>query len=163
MVKKYGAVATIDYNSPDSVEQIQKRSSGQLRHAIDCITSEKTMGICMKSICRVGGQYICLERYEPEWITRKAVRVAIVVGAEAAGEGFELEGLYWRGPDPRKLKTTMQMRQEMQRMINAEQIQPHPVHELDGGWSAILRGLQLLREGGVRGIKLVVKIPQETQ
>jgi hypothetical protein len=46
-------------------------------------------------------------------------------------------------------------------MINTAQIQPHPLHELDGGWNAIIRGLQLLREGGVRGIKLVVKIPQE--
>jgi NADPH:quinone reductase-like Zn-dependent oxidoreductase len=160
LVKRYGAVATIDYTSPDCAEQIRQATGGQLRHAIDCVTTEKTMALCLESICRVGGRYVCLENYQPDWITRKAVRVSLVIGAEALGEGVSVKGPYARAPDPGKLKITLQMRDEMQKLINTAQIHPHPVRELVGGWDAIRQGLQMLREGVIRGEKLVVKIPQ---
>ncbi|KAF3401648.1 Deshydrogenase mokE [Penicillium rolfsii] len=160
MVKTYGAIETIDYASPDCVAQIRRATGGQLRHVIDCVTTKTTMSICMEAICRVGGRYICLEDFQTDWISRKAVRVSLVVGAEALGQGLTLQGPYARDPDPCKLEITMQMRCEMQKLIDTAQIHPHPVRELVGGWDAIRQGLQMLREGSVRGVKLAVKIPQ---
>lgn len=83
-----------------------------------------------------------------------------VMGFQVLGMDMDLgESTYTRPKDQRLMEIGMVWAQEMERLMETGKIRPHPLRELDGGWEAIIRGLEMLRKGEVRGQKLVVRIP----
>jgi hypothetical protein len=47
---------------------------------------------------------------------------------------------------------------EMQSLMDGGLLKTHPILEVDGGWGGIIKGLDMLRCGEVKGQKLVVRI-----
>ena len=162
LAKDFGAVVTASYTSPNCAEKLRAAASefGGIHHTLDCITTQESAAICYAATSRAGGRYACLEKLEPGWRTRKAIRAKEVMGFEGFGYDVVLgsdtysrpanmdfyhEGKLWRG--------------EIQNLLDSGSLKPHPVQEIPGGWEGILEGLRMIRDGQVRGKKLVVVIP----
>lgn len=72
-----------------------------------------------------------------------------------AGEG---SSDYAKGADPELRRWGIDFYQSIQKLIQKQKLRPHPVRVLEGGFEAILHGLELLKRGEVSGQKLVVRI-----
>lgn len=159
---EYGATASVDYASPKCVDDIQKLAAKEpIRFVLDCITDEESAKICFESIYRVGGRYVCLEAFDKSWQTRRTVKVNMVLAYEGWGQTVTLgegETIYSRHANEAKLQSTIEVVKEMQDLISKSLIKIQPWQEVDGGWSGIIKGLEMLKQGAVRGKKLVVRV-----
>lgn len=80
--------------------------------------------------------------------------------------GFEMQGVdvdvgnpaYARKASPEKHAIGMTWAKEMQTLLDAGLITTPPIRELEGRWEGIIRGLEMLQKGEVRGQKLVVRV-----
>ena len=161
LAKEYGAVATASYTSPTCVDTIRSLASdkGSIHHVLDCITSQESVAICYAAMARAGGRYACLEKLEPEWRTRKAVKTKEVMGFEGFGHAVVLgEDTYSRKVNKDLYTRGNEFAAEMQAFLDKGSIKPHPVQEIGGQWQGIIEGLGMLQRGEVRGKKLVVSI-----
>jgi hypothetical protein len=127
---------------------------------MDCITDEQSAAVCQAALGRVGGRYASLEALNDAWHTRRTVHVHFVAGYEANGKVLHLgREPYTRPYSPERHELGRRATREMQFLVDRGLVKCHPVRELEGGWQAILDGLDLLRAGRVRRQKLVVRIP----
>ncbi|KAJ5588378.1 hypothetical protein N7537_011056 [Penicillium hordei] len=158
----YGAVATASYTSKNCVDTVKTLAGKPIRHALDCITDMESVPICFAALARTGGRYACLEECPESWRTRRAVRVKEVMGFQILGDDMDLGvSTYTRPKDQGLMDIGMVWAKEMEILMETKQIKPHPLREVSGGWEGIIRGLEMLRKGEVRGQKLVIRIPQE--
>ncbi|KAH8880973.1 hypothetical protein GQ53DRAFT_889194 [Thozetella sp. PMI_491] len=160
---RYGASATAEYTSKACADTVRKIAAPMsLRHALDCITDSNSAEICMAALSRAGGRYTCLEAFEPAWRTRQAVRVTSVMAYESLGVDVKLEGKssesYSCVASTSKLCEAVGWTGEMQQLLDAGLVRPHPIREVPGRWSGIIEGLHQLHRGEVHGEKLVVRI-----
>ncbi|PYI00034.1 alcohol dehydrogenase GroES-like domain-containing protein, partial [Aspergillus ellipticus CBS 707.79] len=158
LVRSYSATSTVPYTAPDCGSRIKAEMKGGLRHALDCISSPESVRVCCEALGRAGGRCASLEFCPEEWRTRKAVRVEMVLGYEMFGRGLELEGVYKREADLGKLELSVGWCREVQGLVERGVLRSHPVREVEGGWDGVVRGLEMLRGGEVRGEKLVVRL-----
>ena len=132
-----------------------------IAHVIDCITDEKSAGICMALFGRLGGKYICLDGFQKRWQTRHVVQVQAVASPES-------DGVLWdwlRGPlGPDETHTLIPQSVayeavvEMQKLVDQGLIRSHPHQLLCGGWETLLSGLEAVGRGEVRRVKLVYSL-----
>ncbi|OAA69789.1 Alcohol dehydrogenase superfamily, zinc-type [Cordyceps fumosorosea ARSEF 2679] len=167
LARQYGAAGTASYQSASVAEDARQAATatgdGQIRHALDCITDADSHAACMGAIARRGGRYACLEVPDASWPgARKAVRAGVVMAYECTGHAVDYgaESAYTRAASPEAYALAVEAVAELQPLIDDGRVVPHPVRELRGGWEGILKGLEMLRGGQVRGEKLVVRIPQ---
>lgn len=172
LATQYGAAATASYMSASVADEARQAAGGgggggakgnHIRHALDCITNAESHAACMGAIARRGGRYACLEALDPSWpAARKAVRAGVVMAYETTGHAVDYghQSPYTRPARPESYALGVEAAAEVQALIDAGRLVPHPIRELKGGWDAILRGLDMLRGGKVSGEKLVVRIPQ---
>ncbi|PYI16874.1 alcohol dehydrogenase GroES-like domain-containing protein [Aspergillus violaceofuscus CBS 115571] len=158
LVQSYAAASTVPYTASDCVARIRKETNASLRHALDCITSPESAAICCEAMCRAGGRYASLEFCPEEWRKRKVVQMEMVLGYEMFGREVMLDGVYHRHKDVRKLELSTGWCREVQVLVNQGLIRSHPVREVEGSWEGIVKGLQMMRKGEVRGEKLVVRL-----
>ncbi|KAH7322418.1 putative zinc binding dehydrogenase [Stachybotrys elegans] len=162
LATEYGAAGTAAYTSPSCSETVKKLAKVPIRHAIDCITSPTSVAACFAAMARTGGRYACLEALDDSWRTRKLIRVKEVMGYEALGQSTQLgTGLsaYSREANQVLFNQGQLWKTELQTLLDAGSIKPHPIRELSGFWDkCILEGLEMLRKGEVRGQKLVVRL-----
>ncbi|KAI0199878.1 putative alcohol dehydrogenase [Astrocystis sublimbata] len=161
LVRQYGASGTTAYTSPNCVDDARTLAGSPIRHVLDCITSPESAEICFSAIARTGGRYACLEALNELWRTRKLIHVKEVMGYEGLGVDTQFgdtNSIYTR-PENAKLSMICQnWRIEIQRLVDAGLLKSHPVREIPCSWEGILHGLGLLKNGEVRGQKLVVRI-----
>lgn len=158
---QYGAIGTAAYTSLSCVETIQSLARGQpIRHALDCITDGESAAICFRALSRFGGRYACLEECHASWRTRRAVKVKEVMGFEILGVRVFLgdHNVYTREASEEMFVIGRQWAIEMQRLLHNKLIKTHPIREISGKWDGIVRGLEMLQRGEIRGEKLVVRI-----
>jgi NADPH:quinone reductase-like Zn-dependent oxidoreductase len=157
---KYGAFGTAIYTSPNCVEMIKKIAGNKkIRKVLDCITSEESVAHCFAAMGRTGGRYVCLEGLEKSFQTRRAVQSKEIMGYEGLGVDVDLGStLYSRKANDGLFAITAQVAAEMQMIVDAGLVKPHPVKEITGDWDGIVNGLGMLQRGEVRGQKLVVRI-----
>lgn len=132
-----------------------------IRHVLDCITSPESVETCFASMARTGGRYACLERMNESWRTRRAIRVKEVMGYEALGVEIDLgpeSSTYSRQANQELFAIGARWATEMQSLLNADAVRPHPIQEVTGVWDGIIDGLGMLQRSEVRGHKLVVRI-----
>ncbi|RYP18284.1 hypothetical protein DL765_004004 [Monosporascus sp. GIB2] len=158
LAKSYGAEAVFDYASPDVSGTIRKHTGGRLRHALDCITDRDSVGCCYQAIGRTGGNYAALELVSDELRTRGAVKYDFVMALDVFGRGVELHSGYERDPNPARYHAAVKWIAMCQELLSCGKLRTHPVQVLNGGFDAILEGLQLLKKGAVSGKKLVVRL-----
>jgi len=161
LAMEYGAAGTASYTSPDCVEKVQSLAKKPIRRALDCITDAESVAICFSAMARTSGKYACLEECPEAWRTRRAIKVKEVLGFQILGVDINLgDSVYTRPADERLMRIGMQWAGEMQLLMDEGRIKTHPLRELQGGWEGIIQGLDMLRNGEVRGEKLVARITQ---
>ena len=158
LAERYGAAATFEYTSPSCAADIRNTAKAPVRHVLDCITDEESVKTCYAAMGRAGGRYVCLEACPEEWCTRKAIKKEFVMGYEIFGKRIALGGEYGRDADVTKFLAAVAWRKEMQGLLDAGKVSSHPAEVLGGGWSAVLLGLERLKKGDVKGVKLIVKV-----
>ncbi|KAI0878313.1 hypothetical protein GGS24DRAFT_443445 [Hypoxylon argillaceum] len=157
-VKKYGAANTVPYSSTNCGEIIHNMTNGSIRAAIDCITTPESVRCCFASLGRTGARYAGLEFAPVEWRTRKAVKVDMPMTYTVMGKEVKLDMPYHRDADPLKLELGARWCREVQQLVDEGRLKCHPVREIPSKWEGIIKGLEMIKEGQVRGQKLVVRI-----
>lgn len=158
----YGAAGVACYTSPDCVDTIKSLACKvPIRRAMDCITSSESAAICFSALARTGGRYACLEFIPDSFRTRRAVTVKEVMGFESLGVSIDLgSNSYSREANQGAFEITTEVVREMQKLLDEGAVKPHPVLEVPGAWQGIIKGLEMLQRGDVRGQKLVVRITE---
>lgn len=158
---KYGAVRTVPYTSTTCVETIKSvaGSSTSIKHALDCITDAESVAICFGALSRAGGRYACLEDCPESWRTRRAVKVKVVMGFEMQGNDVDLDHpVYSRKASPKLHAIGMHWAKEMQSLLDKGLITTQPIREVEGQFEGVIKALETLQSGKVRGEKLVVRV-----
>ncbi|KAL6158890.1 putative secondary metabolism biosynthetic enzyme [Exserohilum turcicum] len=157
---KYGAVGTAIYTSPNCVQSIKEIAGGKpVKKVLDCITSEESAAHSFAAIARTGGRYAYLEGFNEAFRTRQTIRTKEVMGYEGLGVKIDLGPTpYSREANQTLFDVTARVAAEMQKLVDAGLIKTHPVKEVPGKWEGIIKGLEMLHRGEVRGQKLVVRI-----
>lgn len=132
-----------------------------MKHAIDCITTPESVRCCFTALGRAGARYAGLEHVPEEWKTRKAPKVDLPLTYVVMGHEVELDGVYHRDADLSKFDLGARWSQEVQTLVDEARLRCHPAREVPGKWDGIIKGLDMLRNGEVRGQKLVVRIADE--
>ncbi|KAI1081409.1 hypothetical protein F5B20DRAFT_579273 [Whalleya microplaca] len=156
LAAEYGAGGVASYNTPSRpcLDQIRSITQGApIRYVLDCITDAESAATCFQAIARTGGSYACLEQFHEGWHTRRAVKVKEVMGFEVLGVDVDLgpNTTYTRMASSRLHEVGITWASEMQRLVQAGLLKPHPLAEVkatSGQWSdAVLEGLRRLRRG----------------
>ncbi|PVH70213.1 putative zinc-binding dehydrogenase family oxidoreductase [Cadophora sp. DSE1049] len=155
-VKSYGATSVFDYNSPACAANIRALTRQSLRYALDCITSQDSMKLCYAAIGRTGGKYTALDPYpEPIAKTRKVVVPDWVLGSTLLGTDIP-----WPAPHGRKGSAELKeygvaLTVMLQNLLREGKIRPHPRKVIRGEFADVLKGLETVKSGKMRGEKLV--------
>ncbi len=160
LVMRYGAVGTASYTSTTCIETIKSLAGGApIRYALDCITDPESAAICFGALSRAGGRYACLEDCPELWRTRRAVKVKVVMGFEMQGNDVDLgHAVYARKANPELHAIGTLWAKEMQSLLNHGLITTQPIREVEGQFEGVIKALEMLQSGEVRGEKLVVRV-----
>ena len=160
LVVKYGAVGTASYTSPTCIETIKSLAGGvPIKHALDCITDAASVAICFGALSRAGGRYACLEDCPESWRTRRAVKVKVVMGFEMRGINVDIaHPVYGRKARPELHAMGTLWAKEMQTLLDKGSIATQPIREVEGRFEGIIKALEMLQSGVVRGEKLVIRV-----
>ncbi|KAK4108075.1 alcohol dehydrogenase GroES-like domain-containing protein [Canariomyces notabilis] len=158
LVRKYGATLTFPYSSPTCGETIRDATKGSIRAAIDCITTPESVKCCFTALGRAGARYASLEHAPNEWRTRKAVKMDMPMTYVVMGREVKLDGPYYREADQAKFDLGARWAKEVQTLVDEGRLKCHPAREIPGKWQGIIQGLDMIKNGQVRGQKLVVRV-----
>ncbi|EPE33798.1 GroES-like protein [Glarea lozoyensis ATCC 20868] len=158
LVKSYGAEIAFDYSAPDCAAKIRSYTQNNLKYALDIITNKSSMDFCYSAIGRRGGKYTGLELLPDHSGMRRLVTPNWVMGISIFGKELKLSGGYERPSNPGHRVLGKKWFQSAQRLWNEGLIRPHPVKVCPGSFTEILEGINMLREGKVRGKKLVYRL-----
>lgn len=152
LVRSLGADEVFDYKDPECGAKIREATNDSLRLVFDTISEGAAPAICCAALSSKGGHYSCLIPVKD--FPRNDVKYTETLAYTALGEKFsdaypanqtdyEFGVKFWRLSED---------------LINNGKIKAHPTEVRPGGLSAVLQGLQDLKDGKVSGIKLVFKI-----
>ncbi|KAK2624904.1 hypothetical protein QTJ16_006097 [Diplocarpon rosae] len=160
LVKLYGADAVFDYHDQDCARAIREYTKDRLRYVIDPFGEPGGTAMCVAALGRRGGIYCCLEQYHADLVSsRRTVKHCLIMGPAVSGRGVELPEPYGVSPDA-KLESwaTSFCYPGVQKLLDSGSLRPVPVRILEGGWGAVIHGLELLEGKGVSGQKLIVLV-----
>jgi NADPH:quinone reductase-like Zn-dependent oxidoreductase len=156
----YGCIGTAPYTSPTCAQDIKKLAGGRaITYVLDCITDAESAATCFAAIGRTGGRYACLEAIPDAWITRRAVKVSVVMGFE--GQNYDVDlgpSVYSRKANPGLHAVAAKWAQELQPFLDNGSFKTQPIKEIPGGFEGVIAAMESLVKGEVRGEKLVVTI-----
>ncbi|CAG8974767.1 hypothetical protein HYALB_00000379 [Hymenoscyphus albidus] len=160
LASSYGAAYTAAYTSATCTETIKSLAQGvPIRQVLDCITDIESVAICFGAMPRTGGRYACLEALPDAWKTRRSIKTKEVMAYEGLGVRVDLgDSIYTREANKTLFEVTTSWTIEVQRVLDAGKLRPHPIREIPGKWDGIRDGLAMLLKGEIRGEKLVVRI-----
>lgn len=170
-LRSLGASETFDYNSPNSAEEINKATNGQLKLAWDCISSKASAEFCARALSAEGGDYGALLMVDDETLTsvNPKVRRHLTFYYTIFGREFQMAVPYFGKnvtvpPIPANLQDLEfgKMFWELARdLFEHGKIKPIKlaINRGGSGLEGVLRGLQDMREGKVSGAKLVYTLP----
>ncbi len=152
-----------DYATPGIGDSLRNHTSGQLRHALDCITDKASARCCYEALGRPGGLYVSLEHCNDEWKTRKIVKAEFILAVEAFGIDCPLGGNYYRAESKEKYQKAVELHKEYEKCLEMGKIKPHPLEVVGNSFQSILDGLDQLKSGFVSGRRLVVVLPEKNE
>lgn len=155
-----GAIGTASYTSPTCSQDIKVLANGQnIKHALDCITDPESTAVCLASLARIGARYACLEDVPDVWLTRRSVAVKVVMGFE--GQNFDVDlghPVYSRKANPILHAVAAKWAAELQPLLDAGHIKTQPLQEVEGRFEGVIKALEMLQHGHIKGKKLAVTI-----
>ncbi|KAF5609128.1 TOXD [Fusarium pseudoanthophilum] len=154
LVKRYGADAVFDYNSPSVAEDIVKQLP-KITKAVDCFSEGKSTSVCAAVLKPNGGKVVTLLPNGKS--STPGVTYDMVMSYTAMGHAFQ-----WLPPIGPKFEARPQDRAALVRFYETlpqitHILKPIPTIELKSGFEGIFEGLDKLRAGQVAGGKLVVR------
>lgn len=153
-MKTLGASSVFDYNSPTVGKDIRAITNNHLAHVFDCQSDSGSSAICEQAIGEKGGKYVSLLYAR---LGRGDVSSVFTLAYTAFGEIFDLFGKKWV-VDDEELAFSAKFWSLAGELLEEGKIKTHPVEVKDGGLEGILNGLEDMRQGKVRGKKLVYRI-----
>ncbi|RYP45710.1 hypothetical protein DL768_007981 [Monosporascus sp. mg162] len=158
LVKSYGAEEVFDYREKDCAEKIRTFTKNNLKYALDCITTAESTSFCFSAIGRAGGKYISLDPFPTHVANRKVVKTDWVLGPSIFGDGSTWPEPYGRPPDEELRQFSGELWGLAQQLVNQGKLKHHPFRVLDGGFEAVLEGMEIVKSGSLSGQKVVAKL-----
>ena len=173
LCKSRGSTMCFDYNDPSCGREIhahaiEKDPQNGLHYVLDTITSSSSMKICSEALSSHGPNRYCALAGVSNFPLRDSDQMefcGFTIAYTAKGEALQFGESYREG----KVEDFEFMRREwipcVERLLLAEdggsgsgQVKVHPVEIGKGGLAGVEAGLQAMREGKVRGVKMVYRI-----
>ncbi|KAI0802806.1 GroES-like protein [Xylaria sp. FL0064] len=159
LVRSYGAEAVVDYSSPDCAREIRAYTKNNLRYALDCVTTAESMKLCYAAIGRAGGAYTGLDPFSQAVAsTRKVVKADWVLGPTMLGEVIAWPEPHYREIDENIREFGLNWRSIVENLFAQGRLRVHPVSVEPNEFHGALDGLERIKKGLVRGVKLVCSI-----
>jgi NADPH:quinone reductase-like Zn-dependent oxidoreductase len=177
LAKRNGAGEVFDRDEPDLAQKLVKHpiqslrldietanyvqksfTKNNLRYALDCITSVESTVLCYAAIGRGGGRYVSLDPWPEHAASRKVVKADFTVGPRIFGEGCTWPVPYKSDPSEELRVYGIQVWNTAAKLLQEGKLQHHPLRVLDGGFEAILAGMDLVRNKKLSGEKVVVRM-----
>jgi NADPH:quinone reductase-like Zn-dependent oxidoreductase len=159
LVKSYGAEFVFDYNSPSSISEIKQlldRSGGEVRHCVDCISTEASAKYCAEIIAR-GGEYSSIGLATSP---RTDLISHQTLGYSFLGEEYTQFGVT-HPANLEDLEFSTRFAEVAQALMANAKIKAHSLDVRDGGFEAVERGIADLRQKKVSGKKIVIRVGEE--
>lgn len=155
LVKRYGADAIFDYQSPTAISEISK-AYPNITKALDCFSEGKSSQFCAEVLSK-GRVITLLDQGKPKKLD---IEYKFLMVYTVFGRPFSL--LAPLGPAfpvvPNDHKFLSQLYADLGRLCR--DVKAPPVTVTRGGFDGILEGLQKLRKRESRGTKLVLELSQ---
>ncbi|OSS53178.1 hypothetical protein B5807_02539 [Epicoccum nigrum] len=158
LVRQLGANETFDYKTSDCAAKIRAHCDNALEIAIDCVSEDSTMKFCYEAIGRAGGQYTALNPFNNQLATRRVIEPDWILATRISGGASTWPAPYASDPEPRLRELAVPIFAEIQRLLLEGKIQPHPIRTEGGGYEGLIKGVDLIRKGGLSGQKLVYSL-----
>ncbi|OLN97465.1 Enoyl reductase LovC 1 [Colletotrichum chlorophyti] len=158
LAKKNGAKEVFDRHDKDCAQKIKTYTKGNLKYALDCITNVESTTVCFNAIGRAGGKYVSLDPWPEHAASRKVVTTDFTVGPRIFGEGCTWPAPYGSEPSEDMRVFGVELWSVVQQLVHEGKLQHHPLRILDGGFEAIMAGMDLVRNKKLSGEKVVVRM-----
>lgn len=116
------------------------------------------MKICYGAIGRAGGRYTALDPFPESQSTRKVVKPDWILATRIGGQPCTWPAPYESEANPKFLEWSTPLYEKVQRLLTEGKIQPQKLRVSDGGFSAVLDGVGMLRRKEISGEKLVYRL-----
>lgn len=148
-------MSAFDYNDSDAISLLRDELGGKnLRFAWDTIANEASIAFCMEALSK--GQacrYASIKFPAPE-IPVSGVEVVGTLMYSVFGEAFEKKGQHFpASPEDHEFAKVFLAYTE--KLLHEGCLLPHRVRVGNDGLVGLLNGLQMMKDGQVRGQKLV--------
>ncbi|TLD11194.1 hypothetical protein PgNI_05201 [Pyricularia grisea] len=158
LAKSNGAKEVFDRNDKECAQKIKNYTNNNLKYALDCITSVESTLLCFAAIGRAGGKYVSLDPWQEHAATRKVVKCDFTVGPRVFGEGCTWPAPYGSEPDDELREFGVKLWNVARDLVAQGKLKNHPLRVLDGGFEAIMAGMDLIKDKRLSGEKIVVRM-----
>jgi NADPH:quinone reductase-like Zn-dependent oxidoreductase len=156
LVKQYGADHVYDYRSKTAVEDIIKQFPN-ISASMDCFSEGPSTDFCARVVQKSGGKVVTLLIDAKSKVP--GVEIVLIMTYTVMGKRFHWLppiGPKWEAmPDDRK--NFAELCRIMPELLKTT-IKPPPIHRLEGGFDAIISGVDKLRRGEAVGGKYVITL-----
>jgi NADPH:quinone reductase-like Zn-dependent oxidoreductase len=160
-VLKLGADEAFDYRSKTCAHDIQARVGQDDYQVLDCISTEASLEICVRTFGRDGGKYATLLTLPEQKVSQLngKVHMSESLVYTTLGNPFILASWKFES-SPEDLEYASRFWQLAKKLFDDGKVKPHRMSvNLEGkGLEGALLGLDLLRKGEVHGTKLVYSV-----
>ncbi|GAA5981432.1 hypothetical protein JCM10908_004107 [Rhodotorula pacifica] len=161
LVKKFGAAATFDYNDADVASKIAKEYPS-LQYGLDCISEGKTTVSIVKAIvaAKGTGRVITLLTNKDEELKQYAekVKVEMTLVYTVLGVEFDWPGVTFPVMPNDKSRMEEWCSKYLPELFKSGTIKPNPIQSFSGGLDNITEGLEYIKQGKNRGVKVTYKL-----
>ncbi|KAI8837928.1 alcohol dehydrogenase class-3 [Chytriomyces cf. hyalinus JEL632] len=159
-VKSLGADHVFDYSSATVSADIRAASNNSIEHVLDCISEGNSLKICAESFSPKGGIYSALLGVDNSILTSVNPNIQVKGTLAYTTFGEPVKKLAWGIDYPASaadFEFAKSFGELANRLLAEGKVKVHKptVNEGGSGLEGVLKGLQLFREGKVRGTKLV--------
>ncbi|TDZ17452.1 Deshydrogenase mokE [Colletotrichum orbiculare MAFF 240422] len=158
LAKRNGAEQVFDRKDKDLAQKIKTYTKGNLRYALDCITTVESTALCYAAIGRAGGKYVSLDPWPEHAASRRVVAADFTVGPRIFGEGCTWPEPYGSAPSEELRAFGVSVWETVERLLAEGRLRHHPLRVLDGGFDAVLAGMDMVRSRVLSGEKIVVRM-----
>ncbi|KAK2739934.1 hypothetical protein FQN55_009108 [Onygenales sp. PD_40] len=150
LVKTLGADHVFDYNDPTSPSAIRTLAGGSLSLCIDCFSQQTSYQFC-SSVLKQGATHVTISPVQND---RADLDFKFCMGVLYFNAPFALQEQTLEAPQE-AFESAVEFAATAERLLAEGAIKPHHKEVCGGGLVGVLEGIQRLRDGEVRGKKLV--------